>query len=130
MLISGGDTMKTGKKQFDTIDEYIANFPQDVQDILQELRKTIRDPAPNAKETISYQIPTFKLNGNLVHFAAYKNHIGFYPTSSGINKFKKELAQYELSKGTIKFPRDKPIPLELIKRIVKYRVEENLEKKK
>jgi len=122
--------MKTGKKTFDTIDEYIANFPQDVQDILQELRKTIRDSAPNAKETISYQIPTFKLNSNLVHFAAYKNHIGFYPTVSGINKFKKELAQYELSKGTIKFPRDKPIPLELIKRIVKYRVEENLEKKK
>jgi uncharacterized protein YdhG (YjbR/CyaY superfamily) len=80
------------------MDEYIANFPQDVQDILQELRKTIRDSTPNAKEAISYQIPTFKLNGNLVHLAAYKNHSGLYPTPSGINEFKKELAQYELSK--------------------------------
>jgi len=121
--------VKTAKKQFETIDEYVAAFPQNVQNILQELRQTIRDSAPNAKEAISYQIPTFKLNGNLIHFAAYKHHIGFYPTPSAIKEFSKELSQYETSKGTVKFPLNKPIPLTLVKRIVKYRVKEKLEKK-
>jgi uncharacterized protein YdhG (YjbR/CyaY superfamily) len=121
--------VKKSKKQFDTIDEYIATFPKNVQVILEELRQTIRDSAPNATEAISYQIPTFKLNGNLVHFAAFKNHIGFYPTSSGITEFKKELSQYEVSKGTVRFPIGEPIPFDLIKKIVKYRVKENLGKR-
>ena len=120
--------MQAPKKQFKTIDEYIATFPQNVQEILQELRQTIKDSAPNAKETISYQIPTFKLNDSLVHFAAYKNHIGFYPTSSAIKEFQKELSQYELGKGTVKFPINQPIPFDLIKRIVKFRIKENLER--
>jgi uncharacterized protein YdhG (YjbR/CyaY superfamily) len=115
-------------KRFETIDEYIATFPKNVQDILEELRKTIRDSAPNAKETISYQIPNFKLNGNLVHFAAFKNHVGFYPTPSAINEFKKELSQYEVAKGSIKFPITEPVPFDLIMRIVNYRVKENLKK--
>ena len=118
--------VKASKKRFKTIDEYIATFPENVQDILEELRKTIRDSAPNAKETISYQIPTFKLNGNLVHFAAFKNHVGFYPTPSAINEFKKELSQYEVAKGSIKFPINEPVPLDLVVRIVNYRVKENL----
>ena len=121
--------MKPLKKRFETIDEYIATFPRNVQDILEELRQTIRNSAPDAKEAISYQIPTFRLNGNLVHFAAFKNHIGFYPTSSAIAHFKKELSGYEASKGTIRFPINEPIPFDLIRKIVKYRVKENLGKK-
>jgi len=93
------------------------------------MRQTIQNPAPNAKEAISYQIPTFKLNGNLVHFAAFKDHIGFYPTSSGINKFKRELSNYEVSKGTVRFPMNEPIPFDLVRKIVKYRVKENLDKR-
>jgi uncharacterized protein YdhG (YjbR/CyaY superfamily) len=114
------------RTRFNTIDEYIRTFPKSIQDILQELRRTIRKAAPEAEEAISYQIPTFKLNGNLVHFAAFKNHIGFFPTSSGIRAFKKELSGYELSKGTVRFPMDKPLPLSLVSRIVKFRVKENL----
>lgn len=110
------------------IDQYIANFPEDVQLILQKVRKTIQESAPGAEETISYQIPTFKLEGNLVHFAGYKNHLGFYPAPSGIEKFKQELSDYECAKGSVKFPLDKPIPYELIKNIVLFRVKENLEK--
>lgn len=112
----------------ENIDDYISKFPQEIKASLELLRRTIRKAAPKADETISYQIPTFKLNGNLVHFAAYKNHIGFYPASSGIEVFKKELAEYETSKGTVKFPIDKKLPLALITRIVKYRVKENLER--
>lgn len=112
------------------IDEYIAGFPKDVQELLEKLRKTIRDAAPNAEETINYQIPTFKLEGNLVHFAAYKKHIGFYPTPSGIEKFKQELSEYEGAKASVKFPLDKPIPFDLISKIVSFRVQENLEKAK
>jgi uncharacterized protein YdhG (YjbR/CyaY superfamily) len=108
------------------IDEYIAGFPSDVQKILEKLRQTIRDAAPDAQETISYQIPTFTLNGHLVYFAAWKEHIGLYPASTGIEKFKKELSAYEVNKGTIRFPLHKPIPYDLIGRIVKFRVEENL----
>ena len=109
------------------IDEYIAGFPRETRVILEELRKTIRKAAPDAEETIAYAIPTFKLKGNLVHFAGYKNHIGFYPAPSGIKEFAKELSVYEGAKGSIKFPIDKPLPLELITRIVKFRVKESLE---
>lgn len=108
------------------IDAYIAGFPPDVQKILQKVRKTIQKAAPDAEETIKYQIPTFALNGNLVHFAAFKNHIGFYPAPRGKEIFKKELSAYEGGKGTVRFPLDQPIPYDLISRIVKFRVEENL----
>ena len=111
-----------------SIDEYIANFPSEVQEMLAALRATIREAAPKAEEAISYQMPTFRLHGNLVHFAAHKNHIGFYPTSSGIEKFKKELSVYEGAKGSVKFPINKPLPLDLISKIVSYRVAENLER--
>jgi len=114
------------RRRFNTIDEYIGTFPKGIQDVLQELRQAVRKAAPEAEEAISYQIPTFRLNGNLVHFAAFKNHIGFFPTSSGIRAFKKELSGYELSKGTVRFPLDKPLPLSLVSRIVKFRVKENL----
>jgi uncharacterized protein YdhG (YjbR/CyaY superfamily) len=113
-----------------TIDDYIADFTPEVQKVLEKVRKTIRAAAPNATEAISYRIPTFKLDGNLVHFAAFKNHIGFYPTSSGIAKFKKELAGYESAKGSVQFPFTKPIPYALITRIVKFRVKENVQPSK
>lgn len=118
------------KKGFLTIDEYIASFPKNVQAILKQLRKTIKAAAHTAEEKISYQMPTFYLNGNLVHFAAFKEHIGFYPTPSGIEKFKKELSVYKGAKGSVQFPLDQPMPLDLIGRIVKFRVEENLKKRK
>lgn len=120
--------METNKSTPQNIDDYIANFPKEIQEILQELRLTIREAAPDAEEVISYQMPTFRLKGNLVHFAAYKNHIGFYPTPSGIEKFKKELSVYESAKGSVKFPIDQPLPLDIISNIVKFRVTENLEK--
>jgi uncharacterized protein YdhG (YjbR/CyaY superfamily) len=104
------------------------NCPEDVQKKLKEMRATIRAAAPEATEIISYQIPTFYLKGNLVHFAAFKNHIGFYPTSSGIQAFKKELSIYEGAKGTVRFPIDKSLPLKLISKIVKFRVAENLKR--
>ncbi len=110
------------------IDEYIAAFPADVQKSLQEVRATIRKAAPKAEEAIKYGIPTFVLNGNLVHFGGYNNHIGFYPAPSGIEAFKKELAPYEAGKGTIRFPLDKPIPLTLIKKVVEFRVAISKEK--
>jgi uncharacterized protein YdhG (YjbR/CyaY superfamily) len=108
------------------IDEYIARFPEQVQLILEKVRNTIREAAPDAEETIAYQIPTFRLNGNLVHFAAYKKHIGFYPTPAAIEKFKKELSVYETSKGTVKFPLDQPVPYDLIREITEFRVQDNL----
>jgi len=113
---------------FVSIDEYIAMFPKDTQKILEELRVTIRAAALEAKEKISYQMPTFDLKGNLVHFAAYKNHIGFYPQPSGIQAFKNELSKYEGAKGSVQFPITKPLPLELISKIVKFRVAENLKR--
>jgi uncharacterized protein YdhG (YjbR/CyaY superfamily) len=122
--------MNATKKQFKTIDEYIKTFPEDVQSILEKMRQTIRKAAPQAEEAISYQIPTFKLNGNLVYFAAFKNHIGFYPTSTGIEAFKKELSPYEGAKGSVQFPIEKPIPYDLVKKIVIFRRKENLEKKR
>jgi uncharacterized protein YdhG (YjbR/CyaY superfamily) len=109
------------------IDEYIIACPGEVQLKLQQLRSAIIKSAPKAEEAISYQIPTFKLNGNLVHFAAFKNHIGFYPAPSGIKAFQQELSAYKTSKGAIQFPFDKPLPLVLICKIVKFRVKENLE---
>jgi uncharacterized protein YdhG (YjbR/CyaY superfamily) len=118
------------RRQLKTMDEYIASFPKDIQDILKSLRRVIIESAPQAEEAISYGIPTFKLNGNLVHFAAFKNHIGFYPTSSPIAAFKKDLSPYELAKGTVRFPIDQPIPFGLVKKIVRYRVKENLAKQR
>ena len=120
--------MKTNKTIPKDIDEYIASFPKDIQEILEKLRTTIRKAAPDAEEIINYQIPTFTLKGNLVHFAAFKKHIGFYPTPKGIEVFKKELSAYEGAKGSVKFPLDKPIPFDLISKIVTYRVKENLER--
>jgi len=120
--------MEGYKRGFNSIDEYIAAFPEDIQKILGELRATIKASAPDAGEKISYQMPTFSLKGNLVHFAAWKNHIGFYPTSTGTQAFKKELSIYESSKGAVRFPIEQPLPLELISKIVKFRVTENLKK--
>ena len=111
-----------------SIDEYIASFPSDVQEILEKIRTTIRNAAPGAQESISYGMPTFTLNGYLVYFAAYKNHIGFYPAPIGIEKFKNEISEYESGRGTLQFPLDKPIPYDLISEIVAFRVQENLAK--
>src|SRR2546425_10036426 len=123
--------MDGNKKQFKTIDEYIKASPTDVQGILQSLRLTIRKAAPEAVETISYQMPTFKLNGKgLVYFAAFKNHIGFYPIPSGVEAFEKELSPYKQGKGSVQFPIDQPVPYDLVKRIVTFRVNENLGKVK
>jgi uncharacterized protein YdhG (YjbR/CyaY superfamily) len=110
------------------IDAYISGFPQDIQKILQKLRTAIKKAAPGATEAISYQMPTFKLHGNLVHFAAFTNHIGFYPTPKGIDAFRSELAGYKKGKGSIQFPIDEPLPLDLITKIVHIRVLENTEK--
>ena len=123
-------TNKGNRMSAKTIDEYIANFPKEVQAILKRVKTTVRKAAPKAEETISYGIPTFKLYGNLVHFAGYKSHIGFYPTPSGIEKFKKELSAYKGAKGSVQFPLDQPIPYELIARITRFRAKENLEKAK
>jgi uncharacterized protein YdhG (YjbR/CyaY superfamily) len=112
-------------RQFKTIDEYIHTFPEDVQRILNQLRQTIKDIAPEAEETINYQISTFTLHGNLVHFAAFQNHIGLYPTPSGMEAFKEELSAYKGAKGSVQFPVDQPLPLPLIRKIVEYRVPEN-----
>ncbi|MCR8847052.1 DUF1801 domain-containing protein [Rossellomorea sp. SC111] len=122
--------MEGNKKSFATIDEYIAQFPENVQEHLQSLREVIRETVPEAQEKISYQMPTFALHGNLVHFAAYKNHIGFYPTPSGINAFKDKMTGYKTAKATVQFPQDEPMPYELIQKIVKFRVAENKEKSK
>jgi uncharacterized protein YdhG (YjbR/CyaY superfamily) len=118
--------MRDQAARFHSIDEYIATFPEDVQAILQDMRATIRAAAPDAEERISYQMPAFALNGILVYFAALKNHIGFYPTSSGIEAFRQELSAYEGSKGAVRFPIGEPLPKDLITRIVRYRVAENL----
>lgn len=118
------------KTNFQTIDEYIATFPKDTQEILMEIRDTIKAAAPNAEEKISYQMPTFFLNGNLIHFAAFKNHIGIYPTPSGTEAFKEEISRYQGAKGSIRLPIDEPMPLKLITKIVKFRVAENIKKAK
>jgi uncharacterized protein YdhG (YjbR/CyaY superfamily) len=113
------------------IDEYIAGFPKETQEILEQVRATIKKAAPEAEETISYAIPTFTLNKTyLVYFAGFKNHIGFYPTPSGIKEFEKDFSVYKTGKGSIQFPLDKPMPLDLITRIVKFRLKENIERAK
>ena len=111
-----------------TVDEYIATFPADVQQRLRDMRETIRRHAPNATEAIAYGVPTFKLDGNLVHFAAFARHIGFYPGPSGIVHFDDRLTKYKRAKGSVQFPLDEPLPLDLVAEIVKFRVEENLRK--
>ncbi len=121
--------MGTKNIVYKSIDDYISGFPVEVQDLLQQVRLKIKELAPRAEETISYGIPTFKLNGNLVHFAAFKNHIGLYPTPSGLEEFEKELSPYKQGKGSVQFPLDKPLPLDLIGKIVAYRVRKNTEKK-
>ena len=115
-------------EKVNNIDEYIKGFPAPIQKLLQQVRETIKKAAPDAEETIKYSMPTFTLNGNLVHFAAFKNHIGLYPTPNGIDAFKKELSVYKGAKGSVQFPLDQPMPLELIAKIVKYRVEYNTSK--
>jgi uncharacterized protein YdhG (YjbR/CyaY superfamily) len=116
------------KPGFNSMDEYIATFPAEIQEILQEIRATVHAAAPEAEEKISYQMPTFFLQGNLVHFAAFKNHIGFYPAPTGIEAFAGELSKYKGAKGSVQFPINQPMPLELITKIVEYRVDENLKK--
>jgi len=113
-----------------TVDEYIKSYPMDIQERLTKFREVIKEAAPDATELINYGVPTFKLNGNLVHFGGAKKHIGFYPAPSGITPFLDELKDFETSKGAIQFPHSKPIPWELVKKITKFRVNENLEKKK
>ncbi len=110
------------------IESYIAGFPATTQVLLQQIRNAIKEAAPDATETINYQMPTFQLHGNLVHFAGYKKHIGFYPSPSGIAAFESEIAQWSYAKGSVQFPLNEPLPLELIQRIVSFRVKENLEK--
>jgi uncharacterized protein YdhG (YjbR/CyaY superfamily) len=116
------------KQDIKDIDAYIHPFPDDVRTKLETLRQAIRDAAPEAVEVISYQMPAFRFHGILVYFAGYKNHIGFYPTSSGISVFKEELSGYKNAKGSVQFPLNQPLPIELISNIVKFRVKENLEK--
>jgi len=114
----------------ESIDAYIAAFPADVQQVLEEIRATVQKAAPHAKEAIKYAMPTFTLNGNLVHFAAFKKHIGFYPVPQGNAAFDDELSKYKQGKGSVQFPLDKPMPLALITRLVKFLVKRNLEKAK
>jgi len=116
--------MKSSPKKYNTIDEYISEFPEDVQNILQQIRETIRKAAPKAEEVISYQMPAFKQNKVLIYFAAFKNHIGFFPTSNPIKVFRTELSNYKTSKGTIQFPLNQKIPFDLITRITKFRLKE------
>jgi len=117
--------MEKQTKQILTIDEYIGPFPKHIQKKLEAIRKLVAKLAPNAQEKISYQMPTFYLNGNLVHFAGFKNHIGFYPTPHGISEFQKELSKHKNGKGSVQFPLDEPLPMKLIERMVKYRIQKN-----
>lgn len=118
------------KLSYQTVDEYIALFSPPVRDLLEQMRKVIRETAPDALEEIGYQMPVYKFNGRpLVYFAAWKNHIGFYPIPSGLKAFEKELSKYPRSKGSVQFPFDQPIPFDLVKKIVEYRMKENLAKK-
>jgi len=122
--------MKATTKAPANIDEYIKGWPKDIQTRLQAMRETIQKAAPGAEEAISYAMPSFNLNGYLVYFAAYKNHIGFYPVPSGMKEFEKELSVYKSGKGSAQFPHDQPLPLALVTKIVKFRVKENLGKPK
>jgi uncharacterized protein YdhG (YjbR/CyaY superfamily) len=120
--------MKANQTPPQTIDDYIAGYPPEVRVILKKLKATIRKAAPGAEEAIKYRLPTFVLSGNLVHFGAFKKHIGFYATPSGNKQFRKELSAYEGAKGSVQFPLDKPIPYALVSRMVKFRVKENRER--
>lgn len=120
--------MKINKLGFSSIDEYLAAQPPGIREKLKKLRQTITKAAPEAEEVISYQMPAYKFHGMLVYFAVFKNHISFFPTSSGVQFFKYRLTAFEISKGTIKFPLDKPLPLKLVAEIVKFRVQENTDK--
>ena len=122
--------MKKMRNDLQTIDQYISGFPGEIQILLKKVRQTIKVSAPGAQEAIKYQMPTFVLEGNLIHFAAFKHHIGLYPTPSGITRFRKELAKYTTSKGAIQFPLDQPIPYSLIAKITKFRIKEQKEKAK
>jgi uncharacterized protein YdhG (YjbR/CyaY superfamily) len=117
-------------KHYASVEEYLATQPEETRELLEDLRAIIKNAAPHATETISYNMPAYDLNGILVYFAAYKGHIGLYPTASGIKAFQQEIAKYESSKGAIRLPLDRPLPKTLITRIVKFRLKENLEKKK
>jgi uncharacterized protein YdhG (YjbR/CyaY superfamily) len=120
--------MDKGEDHPTTIDGYIAQFPEDVQVILQQIREVIKETAPKAEERISYQMPGYYLNGMLVWFGAHQNHIGFYPTGAGIEAFKEQLKGYKFSKGAVQFPLDQPIPYDLIRKIVEFRIEANEKK--
>lgn len=122
--------MDANKVTFESIDDYIGQAAPEVRELLQNIRKVIHEAAPEATEKISYQMPTFDLHGNLVHFAAFKKHIGFYPAPRGIEAFKEELSVYKGAKGSVQFPLDQPMPYDLITRIVKFRAAENMEKAK
>ena len=117
------------ERDFKNVDEYISSFPEKIQAILQEMRRVVKETAPNAEETISYKMPTFKQNGILLYFAAFKTHISVFPTGEGVEAFKKELKGYNTSKGTIHFPFDKPIPYDLVRKIVRHRIEINAGKR-
>ena len=130
LLQPTSDDVKPSPAAATTVDEYIAGFPPHVRAILSELRSVIRQAAPDAVEKISYRIPTFYFNGNLVHFAAFENHVGFYPGPTGIARFRKELSRYKGAKGSVQFPLDEPLPLELVSRIVQFRAGENAAKKR
>jgi uncharacterized protein YdhG (YjbR/CyaY superfamily) len=121
--------MRIKKRKYKSIDEYICSFPEHIKKKLEQIRTIIKEQAPQAQEKISYQIPTFFLNGNLVHFAGYASHIGFYPTAGAIEKFKADLSKYKTSKGAVQFPITEPLPIRIIKKIVKFRVEQNMKKK-
>jgi uncharacterized protein YdhG (YjbR/CyaY superfamily) len=121
-------SMEEKHREIPTIDDYMKNFPKEVQKKLESIRNLVKKIAPEAQEKISYQMPTFYLNGNLIHFAAFKNHIGLYPTPNGISAFQKELSKYRNAKGSVQFPMDEALPMDLIKRIVKYRLEKNRNK--
>lgn len=126
----GGITLSDTKKSPTTVEKYIQEFPKEVQEIMQKIRAIVKEEAPEVQEKISYGMPTFSYKGVLVHFAAYKNHIGFYPTPSGIAKFEEQLKSYKHAKGSVQFPLSKPIPYDLIRQMIKTRVKENLTKAK
>ena len=122
--------MENQKTSYSSIDEYISSFPEHIQKKLVEIRTIIREQAPEAQEKISWQMPTFYLYGNLVHFAGYAKHIGFYPGANGIATFESEISKYKYAKGSVQFPLGEPLPVELIKKIVKFRVDENIKDRK
>ena len=128
--MDAGVTMEQKSNSPQTVDDYIAGFPANIQEILGNIRAIVREVVPEAEEVISYQMPTYRLQGNLVHFAAFKSHIGFYPTPTGVEAFQDELEPYRHAKGSIRFPLDQPIPYALIRKIVAFRVKETLEKGK